>query len=153
MCKEPKVDYEAAMTLQNNENINLNIDRSRIIKIRRSYTPILDIVKKPLSFMHYWNLDSLLKMTHMDMKLFQQLLKDQFMVQSQEKQVEFPHELESLWLYQRHWAPLAWVFIYTMCTFHALHMKHCDLSTSYILLHVFINSTQLCIMIIMVIRM
>ncbi len=84
VSKEPKVDYEATMTLQNNENINLNIDHSRVIKIRESYTPILDIVKKPLSFMNYWNLDSLLKMTHMDMKLFQQLLKDQFMVQSQE---------------------------------------------------------------------
>jgi hypothetical protein len=82
VCKEPKVDYEATMTLQNNENINLNINHSKVINIIGSYTPILDIVKKPLSFMHYWNLDPLLKMTHMEMKLFQ-LLNDQFMVQSQ----------------------------------------------------------------------
>jgi hypothetical protein len=100
VCKEPEVDYETAMTLQNNENINLNIDHSRVIKIIRFYTPMLDIIKKPLCFMHYWNLDPLLKMTHMDTKVFQQLLKDQFMVQSQEKKVGFLLELGFLWLCQ-----------------------------------------------------
>jgi hypothetical protein len=55
VCKEPKVDYEATMTLQNNENINLNIDHSKVIKIKGCYTPILNIVKKPFSLMHYWN--------------------------------------------------------------------------------------------------
>ncbi len=38
MCKEPKVDYKTVMTLQNNENINLNVEHFRVIKIRGSYT-------------------------------------------------------------------------------------------------------------------